>query len=699
MFHSLKYGNLRKIQISTKRALSCIKGGHGSYFNSSGALRSNLSLNNYTVRQFQADKRATTTDEEKLDAKAKKEKELIKESMTSHKALQDKGKGKTSKKEIWNFIKPYLYADGNWKVFYLAMASMALSKGLALGAPYCLKIAVNALTTPNSYNLAFAGVMGFGLCRAFSSIFHELRMSLVVRIMREAIQKLSLQIFSHLHNLDLTFHKTSTKNTIFAMNKALSAIDDGLRFLIGFVSPIALEFSLICGMLYFYCGPLYLLNIGVMLGVYTKFTQSYSKIRQEYIRGRRNQDKKADFFLNESILSYDTVKYFGNENLEYNRYKKVQEEIYKVAMKVQYSLANLNSGQQTLFALGMTINLLLATKDIYAGVLTPGDFVMIQALFMQIAQPLHFMGTIFRNLDESQVNVEDLFLILKMQKAVKEKPDAKDYEYKKGDIEFKDVRYSYVKDETSDGKEVLETLFKDINFKLKGGKSNAIVGPSGFGKTTIFNMIYRIMDPSSGSILLDGQDLKDLKIKSFRDRISIVPQNGILFNDTIRFNLQYGNLEANQEDIERVCKQCNIHDRIMSMPDGYDSHVGDLGGKLSGGERQRILIARALLKDFDILLLDEATSSLDSRNEKNIIEELERELEGKTVIYCAHRLSSIMNCDNIIVMGEGEVQEEGTHYEMLSNPDSKYYQMWNDFLREKNQEEQAKEEDSDLEKN
>lgn len=685
MLNSLRYGKFRNLQFSTKRMLSFTKLNHVRSQLPLSTKISSQNFHNIPLRNFHPQKQATVsgdTQEDKKNKKQQKEEQLIKESMTSHKALQDKGKGKTSKREIWSFIKPYLYAEGNWKLFYLAMGSMALSKGLALGAPYCLKIAVNALTNASAYNVAFGGVVGFGLCRAFSSIFHEVRMSLIVKIMREAIQRLSLQIFGHLHNLDLTFHKTSTKNTIFAVNKAIQAIDDGMRFIIGFVSPIALEFSLICGMLYFYCGPLYLLNIGVMLGVYTKFTKSYSKIRQQYIRGRRNQDKKADFFLNESILSYDTVKYFGNESLEYNRYKKVQEEIYKVAMKVQYSLANLNAGQQALFAIGMTINLLLATKDIHAGVLTPGDFVMIQALFMQIAQPLHFMGTIFRNIEESQVNVEDLFLILKMQKAVIEKPDAKDYEFKNGDIEFKDVRYSYAKDETEDGKEILETLFKDINFTLKGGKSNAIVGPSGFGKTTLFNMIYRIMDSTSGQILLDGQDLKDLKIQSFRDRISIVPQNGILFNYTIRFNLQYGNLEASQEEIEKVCKQCNIHDRIMEMPDGYDTHVGDLGGKLSGGERQRILIARALLKDFDILLLDEATSSLDSHNEKLIIESLEKALKGKTVVYCAHRLSSIMNCDNIIVMGDGQVQEQGTHYEMLSNPESKYTKMWNDFLRE-----------------
>lgn len=590
---------------------------------------------------------------------------MINQSLNTHQALSDKGKNKTSKLEMWNFIRPYVMTGGKKKIFYLAMAAMVASKLLALASPYCLKIAVNAIAQSQTmnYNLAVAGVLGFGLTRALSSVLHETRMSLVVKIMRDAIQSLSLQIFSHLHNLDFSFHKNSTKNTIFAVNKAIDAIDNGLRFIIGFVSPIALEFTLICAMLGIYCGPLYLVNIGVMLVIYTKFTQSYSKVRQKYIRGKKNEDKKSDFFLNESIMNFDTVKYFNNEKLEYNRYQKIHQEIYKMAMKVQYSLANLNNGQQILFSLGMTVNLLLACSDIYAGNLTPGDFVMIQALFMQIAQPLHFMGTIFRNLDESQVNVEDLFLILKMQKAIIEKVDAVPYKYINGDIEFKNVQYSYVKDENKAGDVVTETLFKNINFKLKGGKSNAIVGPSGFGKTTIFNMIYRIMDPNHGEIYIDGQNIKDLTIDSFRDRISIVPQNGYLFNDTVRFNLQYGNLNATQEDIERVCKECNIHDKIMEMHDGYDTHVGDLGGKLSGGEKQRILIARALLKDADIILLDEATSSLDSHNEKLIIERLEKNLKNKTIIYCAHRLSSIMNCDNIIVMGDGVVQEQGTHYE------------------------------------
>lgn len=252
---------------------------------------------------------------------------------------------------MWNFIRPYLYSDGRRNTLYLALAFMALSKSLALVSPYCLKLAVNAIANPAllNYQAAVLGVAGFGLCRAFSSFFHEYRMNLIVKVMREAIQKLSLQIFTHLHSLDITFHKTSTKNTIFAVNKALTSIDDGLRFMIGFVTPIILEFSMICAMLYIYCGPYYLLNIAVMLGLYTKFTKSYSKIRQNYIRDKRNQDKKADFFLNESIMSYDTVKYFGNEKLEYNRYNEVHNNIKAAALKVQYSLANLNNGQQFAF--------------------------------------------------------------------------------------------------------------------------------------------------------------------------------------------------------------------------------------------------------------------------------------------------------------------------------------------------------------
>lgn len=346
-------------------------------------------------------------------------------------------------------------------------------------------------------------------------------------------------------------------------------------------------------------------------------------------------------------------------------------------MKVQYSLANLNAGQQLMFSIGMTVNLMLAARDISLGVMTPGDFVMIQALFMQVAQPLHFMGTIFREVDESHVNVEELFNILEYKSRVVESPNARPLTTTIGELEFRDVQYTYTRDDDCEK----ETLLDQFSLKIEPGTSNAIVGPSGFGKTTIFNMIYRLLDPEKGQILIDGEDLKDLTFDSFRDQISIVPQNGNLFNDTILFNLQYGNTAASRERIEEICKKCQIHDKIMEMPQGYETHVGDLGGKLSGGEKQRILIARALLKDASIYLFDEATSSLDSYNEKVITEQIEEELRGKTVILCAHRLSSIVGVDKIHVLGGGKVVEQGHHDDLVNDPNSTYYTMWKNFLR------------------
>jgi len=301
------------------------------------------------------------------------------------------------------------------------------------------------------------------------------------------------------------------------------------------------------------------------------------------------------------------------------------------------------------------------------------------------------MGVMFRELDESQVQLEDLFVILGNRPSVIEKPDAKEYEYKGGNIEFRNVHYSYPKSilpqrpdtakNANDNYVVRENLFDGLSLKIEKGTTNAIVGPSGFGKTTLFNLLFRIYDPTQGEVYVDGQNLKDMKIKGFRQHITIVPQNGILFNDTILYNLKYGRPDASLEDIIEVAKQCQIHDRIMEMPDGYDTNVGDLGSKLSGGERQRLLIARALLKKADIYLFDEATSSLDSHNEKLITEQLENILVGKTAIFCAHRLSSVMGVDKIHVLGGGKVVESGSHNKLLSNPNSAYSQMWKNYLR------------------
>lgn len=314
---------------------------------------------------------------------------------------------------------------------------------------------------------------------------------------------------------------------------------------------------------------------------------------------------------------------------------------------------------------------------------------MIQALFMQLSGPLFNMGTFFRTVDQSSVDVEDLFFMLNQKPVVKEIEGARDFEFRNGGIEFNNLGFKHYIHNQHDGEgkdqESFDEkqLFSNFDLRIEPGTTNAIVGQSGFGKTTLLNLLFRIYDPSEGSILIDGQDIRELKFDSFRKYISIIPQNGILFNDTILFNLQYGNPEATMEEIIEIAKKCEIHDKVMDMPDGYDTQVGDLGGKLSGGERQRVLIARGLLKkDAKIFLFDEATSNLDSYTEKEISGELDTMMKGKTVIYCAHRLSSIINVDKIHVLKDGRVCETGRHYELLEREGSAYNEMWNNYLRE-----------------
>lgn len=570
------------------------------------------------------------------------------------------------------------------------MILLTLSKSLSIASPYFLKITVNALAEASKmdFNLAVLGILGFGASRLFSSVFQEIRMNQIAQVIQLGIEKTSVKCFTHLHALDIYFHKISSKNTVFAINKALRSIESALRFTLGFFTPVAFEFVLLCGMLQFYCGAPYLLNMLVTLSLYTVFSKQYSAYRQQIIRKRKNQEKASEFYLNESIMNYETVKAFNKEKFELTRYQALLEKLKGTAMQVQTTLSKLNVGQSLIFSTGLTINLVLAAWDVSNGRLTPGDFVMIQALFMQLAGPLFNMGTLFREIDQSQVDVEDLFFMLKQQPVIKEKEGAVAYEYRGGEIELRNVSFKHLLTDSKNGEvsssKKNEYMFENLSLKIKPGTSNAIVGHSGFGKTTMINMITRLYDPSAGSVLLDGQDLKDLSFESYRKHIAVIPQNGILFNDTVLFNLSYGNPGATLEEIQEVAKKCQIHDRILQMEEGYNTKVGDLGGKLSGGERQRILIARALLKkDARIFLFDEATSNLDAHTERDITDELDEMLTSKTVIYCAHRLSSIVNVDNIFVLADGKVAEQGTHWDLIENEGSLYADMWRKYLREK----------------
>ena len=577
-------------------------------------------------------------------------------------------------------------------LFYKSTALLLAAKGLAIASPYILKIVVDTMSVPGAmdFKMAAAGILLVGLTRVSSTAFQEWRMMQIARLIQDGVRRVATRSFEHMHTLDLNFHKVSSKNIVFGINRALRSIESGLRFAVGFFAPIAFEFILLCGMLQFYCGPLYLANMLATLALYARFTSICSKKRVVYIRDRKNTEKKQEFAQNESIMNYETVKVFGNEPLEQKKYQHILDSLMEQAKVVQQTLSQLNIGQTFIFSTGLTVNLLMAAHDVSTGAMTTGDFVMIQALFLQLSGPLFNMGTFFREIDQSSVDIEDLFHMLKQQPIVKEAPNAKDFEYKSGAIQFQDLTFSHYSLEANKGEggepaqEMRErTIFKNFSLDIEPGTTNAIVGQSGFGKTTLLNLLFRIYDPGHGRILIDGQDLKDLTFSSFRKYVSIVPQNGILFNDTILFNLQYGNPDATFEEIVEVAKKCEIHETIMRMPDGYATHVGDLGGKLSGGERQRVLIARGLLKkDAQIFLFDEATSNLDSYTEMMITNELDEIMKGKTVIYCAHRLSSIINVDKIHVLKDGCVHETGTHHELLNNEDSVFSEMWYNYLRE-----------------
>eukprot|EP00347_Sterkiella_histriomuscorum_P015496 403356809 len=625
----------------------------------------------------------------------KEEKDKNSQSIDKNPYLMMAKQQKATKKEINQFLKPFILNEETKPILYKSTALLALSKILAIGSPFFLKSAVNAISdiSKMDINLAMLSIVGFGASRFLSTLLQEIRMNQVTQIIQTALKNLSLHSFNHLHQLDIYFHKVSSKNTVFAIVKAVKSMESALRFSLGFFAPVAFEFVLLCGTMYFYCGTPYLVNMLVTLSAYTAFSKWYSQYRQTLIRKNKNNEKKSEFYLNESMMNFETVKNYNNEKLESQRYQKLLNKIKASTLFIQETLTKLNVGQQAIYSLGLTINLLMSAWDVSNGRLTSGDFVMLQALFLQLSGPLSNMGTLFRQLDQSQVEMEDLYFVIKQQPLVRESPNAVPFQYKEGKIELKNLNFKHVLSNiTYDKKGKMQVrdktfaqlyLFNDLTISIKPKSTNAIVGYSGFGKTTLLNLMTRIYDPEEGQVLIDGQDLKDLTFESFRKYISVVPQNGILFNDSILFNLKYGNPQASMEEVIEIAKKCSIHETILKMEHGYDTQCGDLGSKLSGGERQRILIARALLKkDSEIFLFDEATSNLDPHIESTIADCLDEMLRDKTVIYCAHRLSSIINVDNIFVMADGKVAEQGTHWELMHREGSLYSQMWRDYLRD-----------------
>jgi ATP-binding cassette subfamily B protein len=421
--------------------------------------------------------------------------------------------------------------------------------------------------------------------------------------------------------------------------------------------PTAVELLMISGLVAYYFGWIYVLVVLATVALYIAFTFWASERRIVIRRDMNESDTEAHAKAVDSLLNYETVKYFGNEEHEGRRFDSSMARYERAAIRTYTSLGLLNTGQAVIFTLGTVICMLLAARDVARGTLTVGDFVMINAILMQLYLPLNFMGMVYREIKQALIDIETMFTLLHEPPEIMDRKGAKPLQVDRGEVAFKNVSFAYDPE---------RPILKDVSFEVPAGKMVAIVGPSGAGKSTISRILFRFYELSGGKVTIDGQDIRDVTQKSLRAAIGMVPQDTVLFNDTILYNIRYGRPDASDREVREAARLAQIHDFIMTLPQGYDSLVGERGLKLSGGEKQRVAIARTILKSPPILMLDEATSALDSHTEKEIQDALERVARERTSLVIAHRLSTVVHADNIIVLDQGEIVEQGTHLELLA---------------------------------
>jgi ATP-binding cassette subfamily B protein len=470
-----------------------------------------------------------------------------------------------------------------------------------------------------------------------------------------------------MHALSLRYHITrKTGGLSRIIERGVKGVEFLLRFMLFSIGPLMLELVLICAILFFIFDVWYLAVVVLTISLYIWFTFRVTEWRVKIRKQMNDQDTDANQKAVDSLLNFETVKYFGAEEREANRYDESMKGYEAAALKTSYSLAFLNFGQSLLITTGLVLVMVLAAFGVQRGDLTVGDFVMVNAYMIQITMPLNFLGTVYREIRQALIDMGDMFDLLEQPSEVVDKPNAKGLRIKGGEIVFDDVSFSYNVD---------RGILKKMDLTVKPGQTVAVVGPSGSGKSTIARLLFRFYDVNGGAIRIDGQDVRDVTQKSLHDAIGIVPQDTVLFNDTIGYNIAYGRANASEADIIAAAKAAKIHDFVTRLPDGYQTTVGERGLKLSGGEKQRVGIARTLLKNPPILILDEATSALDTETERDIQESLAQMGEGRSVITIAHRLSTVVDADMIVVLEDGQVVEKGTHDELLRS-DGRYAQMW-----------------------
>lgn len=574
-------------------------------------------------------------------------------------------------KTLLPYIWPAERPDLKWRVV-AAMICLIAAKTVNVSVPFFLKGAIDKLgLVVQGDHTVLAAALGLTVAYAAARIgqqaFAEFRDFIFARVTQFTQRKIGLQTFEHLHSLSLAFHlNRQTGGLSRVIERGTRGIQTVLQFMLFNILPTIIEVVIVSGVLFAIFGWQFALITMGTIAIYVVYTIAITNWRVKFRKDMMQKDAEANTKAIDSLLNFETVKYFGNEKHEHARFDKALAGYESAAIQSQTSLSILNCGQGLIIALGLVAVMVLAAKGVGDGTMTIGDFVAVNTFLIQLYLPLNILGFAYRETTQSLIEMDKMFELLEVDRDVKDAPNAKDLNIAGGNIEFRDVSFHYGPD---------RQILKNVSFTVKSGDTVAIVGPSGSGKSTLSRLLFRFYDPIEGAVLIDGQDLRDVKQSDVRHAIGIVPQDTVLFNDTIGYNIRYGRPDASEDEMKHAAKLAKIEQFVSRLPQGYDSLVGERGLKLSGGEKQRVAIARTILKNPKILVFDEATSALDTRTEQDIQTSLREVAKERTALVIAHRLSTVVDADQILVLKDGELVERGRHHELLSL-DGEYARMW-----------------------